>query len=304
MPSQQQQHQQTPTPHQQPFNKQPHFNLNQPPPSGPHTSSMNSNPPTSAVNVNQPHQINSTLVLRKVPTDLNRADVIRQHFTKFGQLIDIQCKYDGHNDAALIRFANNQQAFAAFKSPESILNNRFIRIHWFNHYQKSQNFNIQGQQQLQQTSSHDEPQSDEPSQKRLATLQIQQQDFIKNKENKHQPPMSAESGPLTKTAEAASSSNQSDLNIENNPKSEDATSMSFKQEAGTSSSLHEAPGSQGMLTTNFNTLTLKQTKAISAESHKVIRGFNYIMIRIIDLNSNNVILKEDRSVETSGETES
>merc|ERR1712127_26159 len=101
--------------------------------------------------------------------DINRPEIIRQHFIKFGQIMDLQCKYDNLNDACLIRFSNNQQAFAAFKSPESILNNRFIRIHWLYHHQKLQNqHQQQNQHQNQNIITNQAPEStnDEPSLKR------------------------------------------------------------------------------------------------------------------------------------------
>ncbi len=255
---------------QQQYNKQPKFNMNQPTPSGSQTSNVNNNNQSSTGNIGQLQQINSTLVLRKVPNELNRSDVIRQHFIKFGQIVEIQCKYDNHNDAALIRFANNQQAFAAFKSPESILNNRFIRIHWLNHYQKSQNFSNQGQQQQQQ-SSHD-TQSDEPIQKRLATIQTQHLDFIKNKENKHQSSTATTSeASLIKTKENSEFASSS--HSENNLNSEETGLSLSKQETGVTSlstKPNETPSNQGQgLSTNFTTLSLKQTKVANDESHKV-----------------------------------
>lgn len=132
---------------------------NQPPPFINNKHHIPTNPPpisqtnTSGVGGQQQQQhnqnTNTSLVLRKVPAELNRPEIIRQHFIKFGQLLDVQCMYDGHQDATFIRFATNQQAFAAFKSPESILNNRFIRIHWLYHYQKMQNPNYQQQHHQQ-----------------------------------------------------------------------------------------------------------------------------------------------------------
>ena len=87
---------------------------------------------------------NTTLIVKKVPIDLNRVDKMQQHFSKFGQLVEIQCQYEQMPDAALIKFATNPQAFAAYKCPQPVFNNRFIRLYWLNSYQKQQ------QQQQQQ----------------------------------------------------------------------------------------------------------------------------------------------------------
>ncbi len=110
---------------------------------------------------------------------------------RFGQIMEIQCKYDNLNDATLIRFTSNQQAFAAFKSPESILNNRFIRIYWLNIYQQHKVQNQQATTQQQQ-----QPENDEPAVKRHVKERLGQidnntntgnssQDLQKNKENDH-----------------------------------------------------------------------------------------------------------------------
>jgi hypothetical protein len=104
------------------------------------------NPPAIA---NQNPQ-NSTLILKKVSPDWNRVDRMRQHFGKFGQLIEIQCHYEQQVDCALIRFATQAQANAAFKSPQPVFNNRFIRLYWLNAYQKLQQNQQQQQPQQQQ----------------------------------------------------------------------------------------------------------------------------------------------------------
>ena len=104
-------------------------------------------PPPIPQNQQQKQQTantNTTLIVKKVPIDLNRVDKMQQHFSKFGQLLEIQCQYEQMPDAALIKFATNPQAFAAYKCPQPVFNNRFIRLYWLNSYQKQQ------QQQQQQ----------------------------------------------------------------------------------------------------------------------------------------------------------
>ena len=82
--------------------------------------------------------MNTTLIVKKIPIDLNRLDKMQQHFSKFGQLVEIQCQYEQMPDTALIKFATNPQAFAAYKCPQPVFNNRFIRLYWFNSFQKQQ----------------------------------------------------------------------------------------------------------------------------------------------------------------------
>jgi len=81
---------------------------------------------------------NTILILRKIPSNLNTVDKMRQHFTKFGNIVDIQCHYDNLNDAALVQFSSNTEAFAAYKSPQPVFNNRFIRLYWLSSYLKQQ----------------------------------------------------------------------------------------------------------------------------------------------------------------------
>ena len=108
----------------------------------------------------------TTLILRRVPVELNRVDSLRTHFAKFGQLVEIECGYAGQADAALIRFANNTQTSAAFKSPQPVFNNRFIRLFWLSSYLKQQ----QQQQLLSQSLNTDTASGadDQPQIKRLA----------------------------------------------------------------------------------------------------------------------------------------
>jgi hypothetical protein len=146
-------------------------------------------------NIGQSQNMNTTLVLRKVPTEMNRVDKMRQHFSKFGQIVDIICQYENNNDATYIQFATNQQAFSAFKCPQSVFNNRFIRIYWLSNYQKQQQQQQQQQQQHQQQNNNTN--LDEPSVKRHVKERLnysntnmdsnEQSDSLneaKNKENK------------------------------------------------------------------------------------------------------------------------
>lgn len=174
MPQQQQQHQGLnqmpallPTPMNQPnANSQlmPQYQAQQAQASNPNSNKpILSNPPTQQTQQSGNNNTNTTLVVKKVPADLNRVEKMQQHFSKFGQILDIQCPYDSP-DASLIKFATNQQAFAAYKCPQPVFNNRFIRLYWLNNYQKQQ----QQQQQQNQQSGVEEPALKKPAKDRLA----------------------------------------------------------------------------------------------------------------------------------------
>ena len=131
---------------------------------------------------------NTILIVRKIPDQLNNPDKMRQHFSKFGQILDIQCQFDQKKDAALIQFSTNQQAFAAYKSPQSVLNNRFIRLYWYSNYLKQQQNNPAQQQSQQQQQVQDEPAIKKPAKERLSfnkPNEIHESDLVNpvNKEN-------------------------------------------------------------------------------------------------------------------------
>lgn len=73
---------------------------------------------------------NKTLEIRKVPPQLNSIVKLNEHFQQFGQIINIQVRFNGDPEAALITFATRPQAVNAYKSTAPILNNRFIRVFW------------------------------------------------------------------------------------------------------------------------------------------------------------------------------
>ncbi|KAH9507852.1 hypothetical protein Btru_053068 [Bulinus truncatus] len=75
---------------------------------------------------------NVTLEVRKIPPELNNIAKLNEHFGKFGSLTNIQVKYQNDPGAALISFSNNGEATAAYRSPEPVFNNRFIKLFWHN----------------------------------------------------------------------------------------------------------------------------------------------------------------------------
>uniref|UniRef100_A0A914L2B8 C3H1-type domain-containing protein n=1 Tax=Meloidogyne incognita TaxID=6306 RepID=A0A914L2B8_MELIC len=78
------------------------------------------------------NQTSRSLLVKKIPQDLNKIAQLDQHFSRFGQITNIQVQYEGRPDTALVTFKTRRDAMAAYKSVEPILNNRFIKIFWQN----------------------------------------------------------------------------------------------------------------------------------------------------------------------------
>lgn len=133
-----------------------------------HHMSSQQQPPQAVLGASSSPNENTILIVRKIPDQLNNPEKMRQHFSKFGQLIDIKCQFEQRKDAALVQFATNQQAFAAYKSPQSVLNNRFIRLYWYNSYLKQQSGGAGLAQQQQQQQQHQQQSQDEPALKKPA----------------------------------------------------------------------------------------------------------------------------------------
>lgn len=73
---------------------------------------------------------NCSLELKKVPPGLNNITHLNNHFSKFGQIVNIQVFYDNDPEAALVTFSSHAEANAAYRSTEAVLNNRFIKVFW------------------------------------------------------------------------------------------------------------------------------------------------------------------------------
>lgn len=113
---------------------------NQPPPSSfippPKNLNYTANFPATNAPLPSGDQFNSSLVVRRIPVEMNRVENLSQHFAQFGPVVDIQCAFESNSDAALVVFGNNQAAQAAFKCPQPVFNNRFIRLYWLPHHLK------------------------------------------------------------------------------------------------------------------------------------------------------------------------
>ncbi|KAL3097452.1 hypothetical protein niasHS_003900 [Heterodera schachtii] len=73
-----------------------------------------------------------SLLVRKIPPELNKIAQIDQHFSRFGQVTNIQVQYEGRTDSALVTFKTRREAMSAYKSTEPLFNNRFVKVFWQN----------------------------------------------------------------------------------------------------------------------------------------------------------------------------
>uniref|UniRef100_A0A3Q3XDI6 Uncharacterized protein n=1 Tax=Mola mola TaxID=94237 RepID=A0A3Q3XDI6_MOLML len=78
-----------------------------------------------------PFSPNTKLLVRQIPPDLNNISKLNEHFSKFGTIVNLQVAYQNDQESALIQFASPEEAKRAMQSTEAVLNNRFIRMHWF-----------------------------------------------------------------------------------------------------------------------------------------------------------------------------
>ncbi|KAF6769353.1 hypothetical protein AHF37_08084 [Paragonimus kellicotti] len=70
----------------------------------------------------------SALYVNRLPWRLNNETRLTEHFSKFGTLVKVVPRYFGIPDAAMVEFSNPDETEKAYRSPEPILSNRFIRL--------------------------------------------------------------------------------------------------------------------------------------------------------------------------------
>lgn len=78
------------------------------------------------------NQGNCSLDVKKIPRTMNNITHLNNHFTKFGNIVNIQVQFEGDPEAALVTFSSHAEANAAYRSTEAVLNNRFIKVFWHN----------------------------------------------------------------------------------------------------------------------------------------------------------------------------
>jgi len=70
------------------------------------------------------------LAVRNIPTQLNTITHLNGHFSRYGNLVNVQVQFEGDPGSALVTFSENDEANAAFSSSEAVMNNRFIKVFW------------------------------------------------------------------------------------------------------------------------------------------------------------------------------
>jgi RNA-binding protein 26 len=212
---------------------------------------------------------NTTLIVKKIPLDLNRMDKLQQHFTKFGQLVDIQCQFEQMPDTALIKFASNPQAFAAYKCPQPVFNNRFIRLYWYNNYQKQQQQHQHQHNQNQNPLQHlhqSQLRSDEPPVKKLAKERLEY--------NKSNPSEALSNELLNKENQ----SNRNQLNQDGLPPTMTAAkdeSQQISSNFDSQLSLKNEHSSSSLAFANAATLAVKKTNYEKYMSAKLLQDENH-----------------------------
>lgn len=93
-----------------------------------------------------PFSLNTKLLVRQIPPELNNISKLNEHFSKFGTIVNLQVAYQNDPEGALIQFASPDEAKRAMQSTEAVLNNRFIKVHWF----RDDGSDVQGQSHSQQ----------------------------------------------------------------------------------------------------------------------------------------------------------
>merc|ERR1719483_392781 len=72
----------------------------------------------------------SMLAVRNIPPELNTITHLNGHFSRFGNLVNVQVQFEGDPGSALVTFGTTDEASAAFSTSEAVMNNRFIKVFW------------------------------------------------------------------------------------------------------------------------------------------------------------------------------
>jgi len=70
------------------------------------------------------------LAVRNIPGELNSITHLNGHFSRYGNLVNVQVQFEGDPGSALVTFSSNEEAGSAFTTSEAVMNNRFIKVFW------------------------------------------------------------------------------------------------------------------------------------------------------------------------------
>jgi RNA recognition motif-containing protein len=72
---------------------------------------------------------NSTLVVESIPEDKFSEDDVRDFFSEFGTILDVQMH--AYKRLAIIKFEDHATANRAYMSPKAVFENRFVKVYWY-----------------------------------------------------------------------------------------------------------------------------------------------------------------------------
>ncbi|RDW24899.1 hypothetical protein B0I72DRAFT_140876 [Yarrowia lipolytica] len=101
--------------------------------------------------ISTPHsstEYNRKLVVEKIPDNYCSEQAVRDFFSKFGTLNSVKVNFAGK--LAEIEFSTTAEAKNAYKSPETIFDNRFVKVYWRKTDDETPENEVAEQQRLQE----------------------------------------------------------------------------------------------------------------------------------------------------------
>lgn len=118
---------------------------------------------------------NTTVVVENIPEDKYQEQVIRDYFSEFGNISQVNLQGFKRN-LATIKFEDHDAAHRAWSSPKAIFDNRFVKVYWHKNQNKS---DMNGQSA---TTEQDTPMVDkEAFEKQQAEAQKQHEERMKKR---------------------------------------------------------------------------------------------------------------------------
>ncbi|KAG5355754.1 putative RNA-binding protein [Yarrowia sp. B02] len=102
-------------------------------------------------NISTPHssaEYNRKLVVEKIPDEFCSEQAVRDFFSKFGTLNSV--KVNAAGKLAEIEFSTTAEAKSAYKSPDTIFGNRFVKVYWRKTDDETPENELAEQQRLQE----------------------------------------------------------------------------------------------------------------------------------------------------------
>lgn len=78
---------------------------------------------------------NTTVVVENIPEDKYQEQIIRDYFSEFGNISEVNMQGFKKN-LAVIKFEDHEAARRAWSSPKAIFDNRFVKVYWHKSHNK------------------------------------------------------------------------------------------------------------------------------------------------------------------------